>query len=107
MYNDAHQRPNRTFNTYRIELKLSRKTRAAMFSYMRLFTLLLSWCTASALAIPVWWMGAYNFRCKPPGYVEVTISDWDGEWRVSSICKPGTCCSNYAGTGKLLAGWQL
>lgn len=69
---------------------------------MRLLTLLLGFCLASALAGPVWWMGAYNFRCKPPGYVEVSLGDWNGEWRVSSICKPGTCCSNYANTGKPL-----
>ncbi|KAF3763854.1 hypothetical protein M406DRAFT_357251 [Cryphonectria parasitica EP155] len=68
---------------------------------LRILTLILGFMTASTLAYPTWWLGAFNFRCKPPGYVETYTNDWNGEWRVSSICAPGTCCSNWASTGPL------
>lgn len=51
-------------------------------------------------AYPTWWMAVFQFRCKPPGIVESKSDDWN-EWRVSSICAPGTCCASSAATGPL------
>lgn len=36
---------------------------------LRVLALVLSYFTAFSLAYPTWWLGAYNFRCKPPHYV--------------------------------------
>lgn len=56
--------------------------------------------TSLAAAYPTWWLAVYQFRCKPPGIVESKSSDWS-EWRVSSVCAPGTCCATSAATGPL------
>lgn len=66
---------------------------------LRFITLILSFFTATSFAYPTWWLGVFNFRCKAPHYVESYSDAW-GEWRVSSVCAPGTCCSNWANTGK-------
>lgn len=66
---------------------------------LRLVTLVLGFFTATTLAYPTWWLGVFNFRCKPPHYVEAYSDAWQ-EWRVSSVCAPGTCCSNWADTGE-------
>lgn len=69
-----------------------------MLSILRLLALISGFLAATATAYPTWWLGAFNFRCKPPYHVESYTDDW-GEWRVSSVCAPGTCCSNWANTG--------
>lgn len=69
-----------------------------MLPIIRALLLAAGLLAATSLAYPTWWLGAYNFRCKPPYYVESFTNDW-GEWRVSSVCAPGTCCSNWANTG--------
>lgn len=56
--------------------------------------------TSLAGAYPTWWLAVFQFRCKPPGIVESKKDDWN-EWRVSSICAPGTCCATSAATGPL------
>lgn len=56
--------------------------------------------TSLAAAYPTWWLAVFQFRCKPPGIVESKSDDWT-EWRVSSICAPGTCCATSADTGPL------
>ena len=53
-----------------------------------------------ASAYPTWWMAVFQFRCKAPNIVESYTQDWD-EWRVSSVCRPGTCCASYAESGPL------
>ncbi|KAL1873049.1 hypothetical protein Daus18300_004191 [Diaporthe australafricana] len=45
-------------------------------------------------------MAVFQFRCKAPSIVESYSEDWK-EWRVSSICVPGTCCATSAATGPL------
>ncbi|ROV99261.1 hypothetical protein VSDG_03922 [Cytospora chrysosperma] len=56
--------------------------------------------TSLVAAYPTWYLAIYQFRCKPPSIVEVKSDDWT-EWKVSSICAPGTCCSTSADTGPL------
>lgn len=63
------------------------------------FVLILATSTLAA-AYPTWWMAVFQFRCKPPGIVESYSDDWK-EWRVSSVCAPGTCCATWAPTGPL------
>lgn len=55
---------------------------------------------AAALKYAQWSMAVFNFRCKAPNIVESYSEDWK-EWRVSSICVPGTCCASSAATGPL------
>jgi hypothetical protein len=56
--------------------------------------------TSLVAAYPTWYLAVFQFRCKPPGIVEVKSDGWT-EWKVSSICAPGTCCSTSADTGPL------
>lgn len=56
--------------------------------------------TSLVAAYPTWYLAIYQYRCKPPSIVEVKSDDWT-EWKVSSICAPGTCCSTSADTGPL------
>ncbi|KUI61499.1 hypothetical protein VP1G_08666 [Cytospora mali] len=56
--------------------------------------------TSLATAYPTWWLAVYKYRCKPLNIVESYSQDWN-EWRVSSICAPGTCCATSADTGPL------
>lgn len=60
------------------------------------FTVALS----AALSYATWSMAVFQFRCKAPNIVESYSEDWK-EWRVSSICVPGTCCATSAATGPL------
>ncbi|KAJ4415615.1 hypothetical protein N0V82_007249 [Gnomoniopsis sp. IMI 355080] len=62
--------------------------------------ILFGFLASTGLAYPTWWLAVFQFRCKAPYHVESYSDDW-GEWRVSSICAPGTCCSNSANTGPL------
>lgn len=55
---------------------------------------------SAALSYPTWYMAVFQFRCKAPNIVESYSEDWK-EWRVSSICVPGTCCAQSAATGPL------
>jgi hypothetical protein len=55
---------------------------------------------AAALSYAQWSMAVFQFRCKAPNIVESYSEDWK-EWRVSSICVPGTCCATSAATGPL------
>lgn len=55
---------------------------------------------SAALAYATWSMAVFQFRCKAPNIVESYSEDWK-EWRVSSICVPGTCCASSAVTGPL------
>lgn len=55
---------------------------------------------AAALSYATWSMAVFQFRCKAPRIVESYSEDWK-EWRVSSICVPGTCCATSAVTGPL------
>lgn len=67
-------------------------------------SLILSFFFATALAAAMkyaqWSMAVFQFRCKAPNIVESYSEDWK-EWRVSSICVPGTCCATSAATGPL------
>lgn len=75
-----------------------------MFPRILLLSLILaSFFTAAlsaALAYATWSMAVFQFRCKAPNIVESYSEDWK-EWRVSSICVPGTCCASSAATGPL------
>lgn len=55
---------------------------------------------SAALSYATWSMAVFQFRCKAPNIVESYSEDWK-EWRVSSICVPGTCCASSAATGPL------
>lgn len=55
---------------------------------------------SAALSYPTWYIAVFQFRCKAPNIVESYSEDWK-EWRVSSICVPGTCCASSAATGPL------
>lgn len=55
---------------------------------------------SAALAYAQWSIAVFQFRCKAPNIVESYSEDWK-EWRVSSICVPGTCCASSAVTGPL------
>ncbi|KKY32214.1 hypothetical protein UCDDA912_g07829 [Diaporthe ampelina] len=55
---------------------------------------------AAALSYATWSMAVFQFRCQAPRIVESYSEDWK-EWRVSSICAPGTCCASSAATGPL------
>lgn len=55
---------------------------------------------SAALSYATWSIAVFQFRCKAPNIVESYSEDWK-EWRVSSICVPGTCCATSAATGPL------
>ncbi|KAG8160071.1 hypothetical protein KVR01_010708 [Diaporthe batatas] len=55
---------------------------------------------AAAMKYAQWTIAVFEFRCKAPNVVESYSEDWK-EWRVSSICVPGTCCATSAATGPL------
>lgn len=63
-------------------------------------SLVFSFFFNAALSYPTWFLAVFQFRCKAPSIVESYSEDWK-EWRVSSICAPGTCCATSAATGPL------
>ncbi|KAJ0122414.1 hypothetical protein N8I77_011752 [Diaporthe amygdali] len=63
-------------------------------------SLIFSFFFNTALSYPTWFLAVFQFRCKAPSIVESYSEDWK-EWRVSSICAPGTCCATSAATGPL------
>ncbi|KAI3393252.1 hypothetical protein diail_4511 [Diaporthe ilicicola] len=71
-----------------------------MFPRILYLSLVLSFLFTAALSYPTWYLAVFQFRCKAPSIVESYSEDWR-EWRVSSICAPGTCCATSASTGPL------
>ncbi|CAN8104818.1 unnamed protein product [Discula destructiva] len=74
-----------------------------MFFRFPLLIVVFAFTAATTLAYPTfatWYLAVYQYRCKAPYHVEAFADEW-AEWRVSSICAPGTCCSNSAATGPL------
>lgn len=65
---------------------------------MRLALILLA--TSLTAAYPTWYLAVFQYKCKAPNIVEAYSQDWK-EWRISSVCAPGTCCSTWAETGPL------
>jgi hypothetical protein len=55
---------------------------------------------SAAFSYAQWSIAVFQYRCKAPNIVEAYCQDWK-EWRVSSICVPGTCCATRAVTGPL------
>lgn len=72
-----------------------------VFVALHLWTLLLAaLCVGPSLAYPTWYLATFSYRCKVPNLVEMHHDGWEaGDWRISSMCNPGTCCSNLAETG--------
>lgn len=71
-----------------------------MFPRIFFLSLIVASFFTAALSYPTWYLAVFQFRCKAPSIVESYSEDWK-EWRVSSICAPGTCCATSAATGPL------